>query len=126
MIISIVVIISPRKAFSLFLFFFTPLALFCQEDANYDYFSESNGFPANAVRAIAQDESGFIWIASSSGLVKYDGYDFRTFKNNPENSNSIMSDDVMSLLISSDGRIWLGYRTPGFSCFDPKKETFTH
>lgn len=32
------------------------------------------------VNEIFQDRDGFIWIATRNGLMRYDGYQFKTFK----------------------------------------------
>ena len=38
-------------------------------------YTTEQGLPHNDVRAIAQDQQGFIWIATWDGLSRYDGYE---------------------------------------------------
>ena len=39
--------------------------------------------------AIAQDGSGFIWLATQSGLTRWDGYHFRHYTADPQTPGSL-------------------------------------
>lgn len=41
------------------------------------HFDNSSGLPQNSVNAIAADKLGYIWLATESGLVRYDGRHFQ-------------------------------------------------
>src|SRR5687768_15352369 len=43
------------------------------------------------VAGITQDNNGYMWIATSGGLYRYDGYRFRLYANDPANSSSLAS-----------------------------------
>ena len=43
-------------------------------------YSNKDGLPDNSINCIAQDKFGFIWIASRSGVCRFDGHRFKTFK----------------------------------------------
>ncbi|MBO8152169.1 MAG: PAS domain S-box protein [Candidatus Marinimicrobia bacterium] len=43
-------------------------------------FDESDGLPDGPIYSIAQDSDGFIWIGTSTGLCRFDGYSFRRYK----------------------------------------------
>jgi|GEM_PF-5944715 len=60
------------------------------------------------------DVSGNLWLASNSGLVKYDGTDFTLF--DPNNSN-IPTTSVMSVAVSGNS-IFVGTGSHGFCSFD--------
>jgi ligand-binding sensor domain-containing protein len=63
--------------------------------------NRSAGLSSNVTYDIIQDSRGFIWIASNDGLVRYDGFEFKTFINSNQSSlagSSIMEDKF--------GRIW--------------------
>src|SRR5262245_10501452 len=36
----------------------------------------ADGLPSNIVNAIAQDRDGYLWLGTSSGLVRFDGANF--------------------------------------------------
>lgn len=43
------------------------------------HFNTENGLPQNSVKGIVADETGFIWMATEAGLVRYDGRTFSVF-----------------------------------------------
>ena len=43
------------------------------------------------------DKNGFLWIAGSNGLVRYDGSQFKSFNHNPKDSLSLMCNDLTDL-----------------------------
>jgi signal transduction histidine kinase/ligand-binding sensor domain-containing protein len=61
---------------------------------------------ASAPNAIAQTADGYIWIGTSSGLVKYNGDRFSPL---PVSAARGLSGAIIySLLASSDGTLWIG------------------
>ncbi|MEZ4927945.1 MAG: two-component regulator propeller domain-containing protein [Saprospiraceae bacterium] len=86
---------------------------------------ESSVYLENAeVSDFIQDKTGFIWIASSDGLLRYDGYGFRVFRNIPGDSSSISGNNVLCLKEDSDGNIWAGLARGGVSCYERKTGRF--
>ncbi len=74
-----------------------------------DQWAEADGLPASNVRAIAQTPDGYLWIATSKGLVRFDGV---TFSNRPfiknretENEKSVFPD---VLAVDKKGILWIG------------------
>lgn len=65
------------------------------------------GLPQNKVAAVVQTRDGYVWVATYSGLARFDGIHFTVFdeKNTPEMHNS----RVTSLFESSDGTLWIGH-----------------
>lgn len=63
--------------------------------------NKSNGLPSNTVYDIFQDRKGFMWFSTAEGLVKYDGFEMKTFLNSTTKSaeGSCIRED-------SYGRIW--------------------
>lgn len=43
------------------------------------------------------DKNGFLWIAGSNGLVRYDGSHFKFYSHNPKDSLSLMCNNLMDL-----------------------------
>lgn len=52
------------------------------KDFNIYNFTNDNGLPQNSVKAIALDRDSYMWIATESGLVRYDGRNFKVFSRN--------------------------------------------
>ena len=49
--------------------------------SNYSikHYTDEQGLPQNSVRAIFRDEVGFLWLATESGIVRFDGETFKTY-----------------------------------------------
>ena len=75
--------------------------------------------------AIAQDKKGFLWLGTQDGLNRYDGHQFKIFKNIPFDSTSLAENYISALLIDSKDRLWVGTRNKGLHLFHPKNNTFT-
>ena len=52
------------------------------------------GFEENWITALAQDQQGFIWMAGSEGLYKYNGYEYELFKNIDGDSTSLIENAI--------------------------------
>ncbi|XZF15701.1 ATP-binding protein [Chitinophagaceae bacterium MMS25-I14] len=56
--------------------------LFAQTDLSDFYlrhFTSENGLSQNTVKSIAPDDYGFVWLATESGLLRFDGNNFKQF-----------------------------------------------
>ena len=86
--------------------------------------SIEEGLSAVTVNTIFQDSQDFIWIGTQDGLNRYDGYHFKTFKNEPSNPKSISSNDVKCILEDKQGYIYFGSNGGGLSVYNKYTETF--
>ncbi|WP_333608210.1 diguanylate cyclase [Arsukibacterium sp.] len=68
--------------------------------------SPQQGLPQTSVLDIAQDADGYLWLATEGGLARFDGERFDVFdgRRSPLFSNPLLR----SLLVSSDGSVWVG------------------
>src|SRR5688572_12909001 len=64
------------------------------------------GLPQISVQTIAQDKLGYIWVGTQSGLARFDGIRFTTYK--PETEPELPGIWIRSLLADNQGRIWIG------------------
>lgn len=100
-----------------------------QAQENFIYFRNidiNDGLPSNTVTSIIQDDEGFLWFGTQVGLVRYDGYNYKIYKNDPKNNNSLPNNFIITLLEDSEGYIWIGTYGGGLSKFDKKHERFTN
>ncbi len=86
---------------------------------------QEEGLSQGTVRKIVQDGKGFIWIATISGLNRYDGYQFRTYKQDDEIPNSLMHNSIRALLCDRAGRLWVGHPT-GLELMNSEDDGFKH
>lgn len=87
-------------------------------------FHVRDGISQSNVNAILKDSEGFIWIGTDDGLNKFNGYNFKVFKNDPDDSSSVSNNKILSIFEDSRHRLWVG-TISGLNLFNKKTETFT-
>ena len=87
-------------------------------------YTVADGLPHNWVFDVKQDQQGYIWLATESGLTRYNGYEFTTFKHNLNDPHSLSHNVVWTLFVDSKHRLWVGTWEGGLNLFDAKKERF--
>ena len=86
--------------------------------------TQQHGLSINNVNAIMQDSRGFLWIATENGLNRYDGYEFKIYKNIPQDQSSLSHNEVVTIYEDNSGFIWVGTEGGGLNRFDPETEHF--
>ena len=116
------------KYFKIFTFLiFLPLQLLPQENnIKFKHISGESGLPQNWIHSIVQDDYGFMWFSGEDGLIKYDGYKFKTFRHETDNQNSLSHSYVWTIFKGSSGKLWLGTEGGGLNMFDPETDSFIH
>jgi ligand-binding sensor domain-containing protein len=66
-----------------------------------------DGLASDDVWATVQDSKGFIWIASSGGLQRYDGQRFLFFHSKANDPKSLPNNMVRNMLMDKKDRLWL-------------------
>lgn len=87
----------------------------------------------NLVKTLYVDDRGIIWVGTPFGLIKVTDANspnpkITLFKNNPENSNSLTENHILSIYqAAGDPDIfWIGTKGGGLNRYDRKKDQFTH
>ncbi len=89
----------------------------------FERISGKEGLSQSTVRAILQDQTGFLWFGTDDGLDRYDGYTFNIYKRLPHDSNSLSHNMIWCLWEDREGVIWIGTEM-GLNSLNPKKERF--
>jgi signal transduction histidine kinase/ligand-binding sensor domain-containing protein/DNA-binding NarL/FixJ family response regulator len=92
----------------------------------FDRISVDAGLANTIVRAILQDERGFVWVGTHDGLSQFDGYAFNEYRHDPDQPTSIPGNLVTSLAETRTpgGRlIWVG-TSRGLASFDVARQRF--
>jgi signal transduction histidine kinase/ligand-binding sensor domain-containing protein len=87
-------------------------------------YTEQDGVPGSQVNAILPDRLGYIWIGTINGLARYDGYEFKRFYNNPNDSSSIKGLIVWSLFEDHKGQILIGSSPEFLNVYNQVTKTF--
>jgi diguanylate cyclase (GGDEF)-like protein len=91
----------------------------------FEHINIGDGLTINHGRVILQDSTGFLWFGTFDGLVRYDGYDVKVFRNDPTDFNSISDSLITSISEDSQNNLWVGTNV-GLNLFNPKTEQFIH
>ncbi|MDR1984312.1 MAG: hypothetical protein LBQ28_05750 [Prevotellaceae bacterium] len=84
-----------------------------------------DGLSNNYVTHLAQDGQGRIWIATESGLSRFDGKNFTTYR---ENNSGLISNALNALLYDRDeDALWIGTKAGIgiFRCSTHQFENYT-
>ena len=95
------------------------------ENLQYTLITPRAGLPDNTVTAIIQDSKGFIWIGTARGLSRYDGYNFKVYMHDPQDSSSLASNQIFDIYEDQSGDLWVT-TAEGLDKFNRKKESFQH
>ena len=82
-----------------------------QPEWKIDKFSFAQGLSQGYVYTMHQDKSGFIWAGTDGGLNRFDGYEFKVFRNRPFDSTSLGDNAVYIIEEDSLHNFWIGTRT---------------
>ncbi len=63
----------------------------------------TDGLPVNSISQVIQSRSGYIWLATFDGLVRFDGVRFTTF--NTGNSKGLPSNRIVDVMEGDNGSI---------------------
>ncbi|WP_134090203.1 two-component regulator propeller domain-containing protein [Olivibacter sp. XZL3] len=81
------------------------------------------GLSNNSITTIYQDRYGFMWLGTFDGLNRYDGYEFKVFKNNLRDSLSLPNNRISAIDEDGNGNLWVGTKQ-GIYRLDKSKLSF--
>ena len=76
-------------------------------------------YPYSLISGMSQDSLGYLWFTSGPGLYRYDGYNFKTYLNNPNDSQSLSGQSMECVYVDKTGLVWVGDIFSGLSALDP-------
>jgi len=89
-------------------------------------YGTENGMPQNTITTIHQGPYGFMWFGTQDGLARFDGYEFKTFRHDPRNPNSLGSNFIWDIHEDDNGDFWISSFGGGLTRFNLPSETFIH
>ncbi|MGA7437802.1 MAG: two-component regulator propeller domain-containing protein, partial [Luteibacter sp.] len=84
------------------------------------------GLPSSKVNAVVQDARGFVWVATASGLSRFDGVAFTSPSLGTEQNQALPVGSITALFVDRDERIWMGGSELGLARYDPATGGFIH
>jgi signal transduction histidine kinase/DNA-binding response OmpR family regulator/ligand-binding sensor domain-containing protein len=116
-------LINLRLLFAVFLWSVSQIGV-AQKPTAYETVGSAEGLSQGMVLDILQDKEGFLWVATRDGLNRYDGYRFKIFTNDPNDSKTLSSNSIVKLFEDSKGRIWVGTENDGLNVYDKNTGAF--
>jgi signal transduction histidine kinase/ligand-binding sensor domain-containing protein len=107
----------PRATNKIYYALFLLVWLNCPARGQYrfDVWSTDNGLPHNSLYSIIQTRDGYLWIATTDGLVRYDGVRFSIF--NTANTKGLSGNRFTALYEDTQGTLWVGTEGAGLIKF---------
>jgi ligand-binding sensor domain-containing protein/signal transduction histidine kinase len=82
---------------------------------------QDEGLTNETITCINQDKNGFMWFGTAEGVFRYDGYSFKSFRNIPGDSTTLVNNQVAALY-PENNNLWVG-TVNGLSCIDVNTQT---
>ena len=78
-----------------------------------------------SVEDMLQDRQGFIWVATQDGLNRYDGYQFKVYRNRFDDPYSLSDNRVLDIHEDANGELWVA-TAAGLNRFDRELAKFSN
>lgn len=87
--------------------------------------SSADGLPSNIVHDIAQDARGFVWIATTNGVCRYDGFHTVSLQNISCTDNDYIEGNISKVTPDGEaGLVWVRTSANIVACYDVTAERF--
>ena len=91
---------------------------------SFEHLTTRDGLSQSTVMSMLQDSQGYLWLATESGLDRYDGNSIREFRRERGNDHGLPSDYVWSIAEDSHGDLWLATDGGGVVRWERRTEQF--
>ena len=93
---------------------------------NFTSITSKEGLLSNSVNAILKDRQGLMWFATDDGLNRFDGTNFKVYRNLRGDTTSLRANEILALHEDQNGNLWIGTSGGGLSLYNRKKDNFLH
>ncbi|MFV0593982.1 MAG: two-component regulator propeller domain-containing protein [Draconibacterium sp.] len=101
-----------------------PVCAHAQSEYSFDIFTQEDGLPNNQIQSVFQDSKGWMWIGTSQGLSRFDGYSFVNYLPQSNDSTALSGSLVRVIKEDHKGNLLVGTETGGLNIFDREQEIF--
>ena len=98
-------------------------ALVAAQENPVKFLDISDGLSNNSVTTIFQDSDGYMWFGTYDGLNRYDGYNFKVFRNRINDKKSLPFNTIYNIEGDSKKNIWVG-GSSGVCVYNKNNATF--
>lgn len=112
-------VINVQRWYFLFLMIVFAALVSGQHTVTFDHYYRENGFVPSQALAVEKDKTGFYWIGTESGLVRYDAQEFTIFRAVADDSTTLASNYVSRIKVDKHNRLWIASGSE-LNIFDPQ------
>jgi len=94
------------------------------EQYHFKNLSAQDGFTSATVWSILKDSRGFMWFGASDGLYRYDGYTFKLYRTDADDTTTLSENLIYRLFEDDKDRLWIGTLSKGLNRFNRETESF--
>ncbi|HEY9007666.1 MAG TPA: two-component regulator propeller domain-containing protein [Ohtaekwangia sp.] len=76
------------------------------------------------VSCILQDSQGFLWVGTEDGLNKFDGYEVTVYRNDPNDTTSLLKNVILKMFEDSRGVLWVSTSSGGLHMYNREQDNF--
>lgn len=96
------------------------------ESPHFRVLGPRDGLPSSSANAVDRDSAGFLWIATTDGLARYDGNSFRIWRHQVDDPRSLTGNWVQAVHVDARDRVWTASEFGGLSMLDARRDGFRH
>lgn len=122
---------SPLKPYAWLIFLFCTtlqhgyvLSQHITKDARFRRLTENVQLSNLNITAVAEDSKGFLWVGTMDGLNRFDGYDFRIYRNIEGDTTSLVKNRVETIYEDSEGVLWVSTLNSGLQYYNRSVDAF--
>lgn len=90
----------------------------------FNTLSVENGLPEGYVVSSLQDKLGYMWLGTQNGLVRYDGYELKSYPLPDENGLPLIYCSIRQIHEDKTGKLWVIVNNIGLYYFNRQKDAF--
>lgn len=90
----------------------------------FRHYTNDDGLSYNQVNCAVQDGKGFMWFGTLDGLNRFDGHNFKIFRNDDAQPASIGNNFISALHTDENGTLWVGTHN-GLWKYNASSESFS-
>lgn len=73
----------------------------------FTHFTSNDGLSQNLASVIYQDHLGYLWVGTSDGLNRYDGYNFQIYRKKSDDDQSLSENFITGISEDELGNLWI-------------------
>jgi len=93
------------------------------QEIQLETISISSGLASPEVNAVLQDNYGLLWLGTSNGIQRYDGYSWKNYRKIIGDTTSLQHNRIYDLAEDANQNLWIANEL-GVTFFDRSKNTF--